>query len=1060
MNPFRLLQANINHCAAAQDLLLQSMAQWSINVAVVSEPYFVPPRDHWVADLDGSVTIISSAAAGTPTLESAQRGRGCVAARFGEIAVVGVYFSPNRTLVEFHNSLRELVDVVVGFRSLPVLVLGDFNAKNLAWGSRLTDVRGRMVEDWALETGLVVLNRGSVPTCVRMQGESVVDISFASPALSPRVVDWRVMEEVETFSDHRYIRFNVSAESADPPVRQAPCGPRWALRQLDRELFLEAAIVQAWVIPPDRPADIDEEARWLQDAMSRICDVAMPRVRPGQRKRQVYWWSQELAALRSACVTARRQYTRHRRLRIRPPEAEIREAELYEGYKVAKAALKAEIWRAKEEARREMLETLNRDPWGRPYRMVRDKLRTWAPPLTQSLRPEIVEEVVGALFPRLWRGFTPPSMTPPPAVPNVGHSDDDDDIVPEVTEAEMRAAVRRMGAKNTAPGPDGLHGKAWVLASEALGPRLLGLYSACLERGQFPLQWKTGKLVLVKKPGRPADSPSAYRPIVLLDEVGKVFERIISNRLVAHLSGFGPDLADGQFGFRRGRSTVDAIMRVRDLTTGNAVSRGKVVVAVSLDIANAFNSLPWSCILEALRYHRVPTYLRRVIEAYLTDRFVTYAGHQGEWNRREMSRGVPQGSVLGPLLWNIGYDWVLRTDLPNGVSVVCYADDTLVLAHGRSHQAAANLMARAVATVVARIRQLGLEVALHKSEAMCFHGRGNAPPPDGSQITAGGVTIGVETTMKYLGLVLDSRWNFVEHFRRLAPKLERTGAALKRLLPNLGGPNASCRRLYAGVVRSMALYGAPVWAPNLMRRPARALLTSQRVMAIRVIRGYRTISGEAANLLAGLPPWDLEAKVLARVFSLRADARRRGETPLPRQISAWRDELRRDLMAEWQQRLSQPRAGLAVIAAVSPLFEEWLERRHGVLTYRLTQVLTGHGSFGRFLFLIGREETPGCHHCEDRPEDTVEHTLAVCPAWAEHRRVLRDVVGDGALSRPALIQAMVRSEGDWDAVSSFCEAVMLAKEEAGRVRERTSSRPSRRERHSGRRGSRDDLRPP
>uniref|UniRef100_A0A2H1WNZ5 SFRICE_012564 n=1 Tax=Spodoptera frugiperda TaxID=7108 RepID=A0A2H1WNZ5_SPOFR len=257
----------------------------------------------------------------------------------------------------------------------------------------------------------------------------------------------------------------------------------------------------------------------------------------------------------------------------------------------------------------------------------------------------------------------------------------------------------------------------------------------------------------------------------------------------------------------------------------------------------------------------------------------------------------------------------------------------------------------------------------------------------------------------------------------------------------------------------MALYGAPVWALNLMRRPARALLTSQRVMAIRVILGYRTISGEAANLLAGLPLWDLEAKVLAHVFSLRADACHRGETPLPRQISAWRDELRRDLMAEWQQRLSQPRAGLAVIAAVSPLFEEWLERRHGVLTYRLTQVLTGHGSFGRFLFLIGREETPGCHHCEDRPEDTVEHTVAVCPAWAEHRQVLRDVVGDGDLSRPALVQAMVRSERDWDVVS-FCEAVMLAKEEAERVREQTSSRPSRRERHSGRRGSREDLRPP
>uniref|UniRef100_A0A2H1V7L1 SFRICE_027233 n=1 Tax=Spodoptera frugiperda TaxID=7108 RepID=A0A2H1V7L1_SPOFR len=87
---------------------------------------------------------------------------------------------------------------------------------------------------------------------------------------------------------------------------------------------------------------------------------------------------------------------------------------------------------------------------------------------------------------------------------------------------------------------------------------------------------------------------------------------------------------------------------------------------------------------------------------------------------------------------------------------------------------------------------------------------------------------------------------------------------------------------------------------------------------------------------------------------------------------------------------------------------------------------------------------------EDRPENKVKHTVAVCPAWAEQRLVLRDVVSDGDLSRPALVQAMVRSEGDWDAISSFCEAVMIAKEEARRVRDGTSSRPSRFERHSGR----------
>ncbi|PZC76339.1 hypothetical protein B5X24_HaOG204786 [Helicoverpa armigera] len=473
---------------------------------------------------------------------------------------------------------------------------------------------------------------------------------------------------------HTYLK-NPSA-----PVLQTPSGPRWALRHLDRELLLEASVVQAWVSSPDRPADINDEAEWFRETMSEICDVAMPRVPPGRARRQVYWWSCEIAALREACVAARHLYTRHRRLRIRPPDAEAREAELYEGYRAAKTALQLAIVQAKEVANAELLGSLDRDPWGRPYKMVRGKLRPWAPPLTQSLRPQLVEEVVSALFPS--RGeHSPPPMALQPAVSTTDHTSDDDDV-PEVTGVDLRVAVARLKAKNTAPGPDGLPGKAWVLALEALGPRLRGLLSACLERGQFPLRWKTGKLVLIRKPGRPADSPSAYRPIVLLDEVGKLFERVVAHRLVAHLGGIGPDLADHQFGFRKGRSTVDAIMRVRALTTGDAVSRGGVVLAVSLDIANAFNTLPWSCIREALRYHRVPTYLRRVVEAYLSDRSIIYPGHNGEWKRREMSCGVPQGSVLGPLLWNIGYDWVLRADLPSGVSVVCYADDTLVLAQG------------------------------------------------------------------------------------------------------------------------------------------------------------------------------------------------------------------------------------------------------------------------------------------------------------------------------------------------------------------------------------------
>ncbi|XP_037299090.1 uncharacterized protein LOC119190723 [Manduca sexta] len=110
---------------------------------------------------------------------------------------------------------------------------------------------------------------GSEDTCVRHNGGSVVDITFATPDLARRVQGWRVLVEEETLSDHRYIRFSVSTPRTNQPSNSGSLtsrrwgGQRWAVTRLNREAVKEAALVQAWFPVPAGPVRVEEEAEWF-----------------------------------------------------------------------------------------------------------------------------------------------------------------------------------------------------------------------------------------------------------------------------------------------------------------------------------------------------------------------------------------------------------------------------------------------------------------------------------------------------------------------------------------------------------------------------------------------------------------------------------------------------------------------------------------------------------------------------------------------------------------------------------------------------------------------------
>ena len=985
----KIMQANLHRSKIADNLLAQLTLELEVDLLLISEQYKNTNKPGWYSDKLGTAAIYTTENNKSPVRSYASY-KGFVSVQVGNVTYFSCYFTPNESMQEFQAKLDILEDAIrenVG----PLVVAGDFNSKAVEWGMPNTDSRGKKILEMACRTNLSIANAGNTPTFRRAGCRGTIpDITLVSDNLEGEVIDWKVIEEY-TGSDHQYITFHIKKnEKRAETLTQVK---KWNVGKLNEEV-LECLLDTITNKPTKQQISAETTAVDTMQFIRDACDASMPRHSKRSKHKAAYWWTEEIAMLRKVCLQNRRKYTRTRR---RSGEAFPSEPE---EYKQAKKRLRLAINHSKQRCWDTMIQDINKDPWGLGYRIVMGKLGKQG---SQKLNVREMNSIVGTLFPTH------------PEIIDSEHKEVIEDI-PVFTSNELEHACNQMANKR-ATGPDGIPTEVLKFIVRRKPNILLDMFNTCLNEGVFPKIWKQQRLVLINKGKGDPTQPSSYRPLCMLNTTGKLYERLLKPRLTAAIERAG-GLSKHQHGFRKGRSTIGAIDEVvnaiKKSQSHNQYSK-KVVLLATLDIRNAFNSAKWAEILTALKdYFKIPEYLLRVMKSYLSDRELLYDTTEGLVSRK-ITAGAAQGSILGPDLWNISYDEILRLEMPEDTFLVGYADDLAAVMTARNVEQAQWKLNQVMRRIHSWLDAHGLNLATEKAELILFTSR-RIPLELPMQINT--ETFTTKQSVKYLGLHIDNRLNYWAQIKKVSNRAAEVTTRLSRLMANVRGPIYSKRRVLMSVSDNIMLYGSEMWAHVLRKDNYRKCLASvQRKGALRVASAYRTVSEAAVLVIAGSIPIDLLALERQHLYNMNkvgGDARSEQERKL---------EARRQTVQEWQNRWSREKNGRWTAKLIGNV-ENWLNRKHGEINYYTTQFLTGHGYFQTYLHHIGKRGSAACQY-GDASRDDAEHTFFACVRWLEDRRTLETKIG--SITPETVINAMLRNEENWHIIASYVEEIIRKK---------------------------------
>ena len=366
---------------------------------------------------------------------------------------------------------------------------------------------------------------------------------------------------------------------------------------------------------------------------------------------------------------------------------------------------------------------------------------------------------------------------------------------------------------------------------------LVIIFNKSFQEGCFPEVLKLAKVIPVHK-GDETTDPTNYRPIFLLSVFDKLIEKVMLNRILKFLNK-NSILYKYQFGFRKNHATTHALTEVIDYIY-KSLDDGNYVFGIYIDLKKAFDTVQHQILLQKLQYYGIRGIALDWFNSYLSNRKQFVLTNGIESDILELSGyGVPQGSVLGPILFLL-----FINDIHNSLDKIIiklFADDTNCFVSGNDF----NLLERIAETEFNKLRKwinankLAINFDPKKSSYCIFKPRNKCLPVNFNRgLTMGTKVLKYKENTRYLGLLLDHKLTWDSHIQELNKKLVKyTGifSKIRYCLP------LTCRHaVYNAFISSRLNYGSEIYVNTTKKFIQPLIITQNKILRILQFKNIRT----------------------------------------------------------------------------------------------------------------------------------------------------------------------------------------------------------------------------